>query len=400
MPSINFDELKQYVDVPRNAELLLRKSEKEITFSLNLYFGGDELLEASAYVVLANTARGPAKGGIRMAPNVALDEVRDLAERMTWKTAVAGLPFGGGKCGICLDPKTLTRFQKTAVMKEFVHVMQLELTSGTYIPAPDLGTGPHDMAVIYGETHMPECVTGKPPRVGGLPGRMEATGRGVGHATEVALQRILRRKAKGATVAVQGFGNVGSWTCHFLHVAGARIVAIADEYGGIHDARGIDVKALMEHVDAGQALKGFNGDKITNEELLAMDVDVLIPAAVENQITPQVARRVRARLIVEGANGPTTTDADPILERQGVTVIPDILANSGGVVASYVEWRQAKSGSITEAEETYQTVTDRIDAAFAQVSQLVSEKNVSYRRAAEVLAVSEVVAAMRERGWI
>jgi len=400
MPSLDFDALRGHVDIPKNAERLLSRSEKEITFSLNLNMGGDDLLETSAYVVFANTCRGPAKGGIRMASNVTLAEVRDLAERMTWKTAVAGLPFGGGKSGICLDPKTLTRFQKTAVMKEFVHVLGLELRSGFYIPAPDMGTGPSDMAVIYGETHIPESVTGKPPRVGGLPGRREATGRGVAHCAEVALRELLSIEPCKATVAVQGFGNVGSWTCRFLHDAGAKIVAVSDEYGAIYNENGLDIPDLMARAASTGQLPEDGGESITNEQLLTLDADVLVPAACEDQITGANAADVKARLIVEGANGPTTREADRILEENGVLVMPDILANCGGVVASYVEWRQGKSGSITEASETYRTVTERIEKALAQVVTVASEHKISYRTAAEVLAVSEVVAAMQERGWM
>ncbi len=399
MPSIDFEALAEYIRIPRNAELLLRKSEKEITFSLNLYLGNGEMLEASSYVVLANTVRGPAKGGIRMSSLATLEETRDLAERMTWKTAVAGLPFGGGKSGICLDPKTITRFQKTAIMKEFVHMMRLELMNGFYVPAPDMGTGPYDMAVIYGETHKPESVTGKPPRIGGLPGRREATGRGVAHATEVGLARVLNRSAEGARIAVQGFGNVGSWTCCFLQEAGARIVAVSDENGGLFNGAGLDIRELMAYAEEHGELPR-TGDRISNEELLTMDVDVLVPAALENQITGQNAGQVQAKLIVEGANGPTTREADAILDERGITAIPDILANCGGVVASYVEWRQGKSGSITEARETYATITERIDKGFDLISELVADKNVSYRTAAEILAVSEVVEAMKERGWI
>ena len=400
MPSLDFDALRDHVDIPKNAERLLSRSEKEITFSLNLNMGGDDLLETSAYVVFANTCRGPAKGGIRMASNVTLEEVRDLAERMTWKTAVAGLPFGGGKSGICLDPKTLTRFQKTAVMKEFVHVLGLELRSGFYIPAPDMGTGPSDMAVIYGETHIPESVTGKPPRVGGLPGRREATGRGVAHCAEVALRELLSVDPSKATVVVQGFGNVGSWTCWFLHEAGAKIVAVSDEYGAIYNRDGLNIPDLLARVVSTGQLPQDGGESITNEQLLALDADVLIPAACEDQITAANAADVKARLIVEGANGPTTREADRVLEENGVVIMPDILANCGGVVASYVEWRQGKSGSITEATETYRTVTERIEKAFARVVKLASEHKIPYRTAAEAVAVSEVVAAMQERGWV
>ena len=401
MPSVNFEELKAYIDIPRNAERLLSKSERELTFSLNLIIDGDNMIEASTYVIFANTARGPAKGGIRISPHVTLEETRDLAERMVWKTALSGIPFGGGKSGICLDPKGITPFEKTAIMKEYVHMIILELKAGSYVPAPDMGTGPHDMAVIYGETHMLESVTGKPPRVGGLPGRREATGRGVAHATELALGKFRSRKTAGATVAVQGFGNVGSWTCHFLQKAGAKIVALADEYGGVHNKNGFDIDALMrQRLAEKPPLQEAEGDRITNAECLKMDVDVLVPAAMENQITEEIAADLNAPLIVEGANGPTTPGADKILADRGIVVIPDFLANCGGVVASYVEWRKAKSGSITDVQETYRTVTDRMESAFGQVTGVAREKKVTLRRAAEILSVSEVVAAMHDRGWV
>ena len=280
MPTVNFDELRQYIDISKSAEHLLSKSEKEITFSLNLYKEDDQIIEASTYVVYANVARGPAKGGIRMASSVTLEETRDLAERMVWKTALSGIPFGGGKSCICLNPKEITKFEKTALMKEYVHMISLELMSGAYIPAPDLGTGPHEMAVIYGETHRLESVTGKPPRVGGLPGRKEATGRGVAHAVELALTELLGQKLAGSTIAVQGFGNVGSWTCYFLHKAGAKVVAVSNEYGGIHDEKGLDIEALMKHVATSPKLDDFGGDVVSNEDLLELKVDALVPAAI------------------------------------------------------------------------------------------------------------------------
>jgi len=400
MSGVDLEELRQYLDVPRNAERLLSKSEKEITFSLNLYMGKGEILEASTYVVYANVARGPAKGGIRMAPNCTLEHTRDLAWRMVWKTALSGIPFGGGKSAICLDPKKLTRFQKTAVMKEYVHMISAELRSGEYIPAPDLGTDPSDMAVIYGETHILESVTGKPPRVGGLPGRKEATGRGVAYTTGRALREFFGKEIPQAKIAVQGFGNVGSWTCHFLHGAGAKIVAVSDETGGVYNDKGLDIPRLVEHMQHGRHVHTFHGDKITNEELLQLDVDVLIPAAVEDQITKKNASHIRAKLIVEGANGPTTREADKILNGRGVIVVPDILANCGGVVASYVEWRKAKSGSLTDERETYASVTERIDAAFEKMLTVSKDRNVSNRTAAEIVAVSEVISAMEDRGWI
>jgi len=226
MPSIDFDALAQWVDLSENARQMLIRPEKQIVLNLSVRLANEDLLMTDCYVVLQNAARGPAKGGIRLAPNVTLAETRDLAERMVWKTALVGIPFGGGKSGIRLDPSALSFYARVAIFKEYVHVLQHELMTGAYVPAPDLGTGPSDMAVIYGETHLLESVTGKPPRVGGLPGRLEATGRGVSAAAQMALEAVLRQDITGSTVAVQGFGNVGGCAAQFLHQAGARVVAV------------------------------------------------------------------------------------------------------------------------------------------------------------------------------
>jgi glutamate dehydrogenase (NAD(P)+) len=256
------------------------------------------------------------------------------------------------------------------------------------------------MAVIYGELHIPECVTGKPPRVGGLPGRREATGYGVAYTTSLACQAFLKRSITGVTVAVQGFGNVGGWTCRFLSEQGAKIVAVSDIEGGVHRADGLPMDALAAYAARRGSVAGFPGDRITNEELLALDVDLLIPAAVEDVITERNAGKVSARLIVEGANGPTTPGGEQVLAKRGLPVVPDILANSGGVIASYVEWRQAKSGAITRKDETYQTIAEQIEAAFHRVRQFSCDRGVTDREAALAVAVGELVATMRDRGWI
>ncbi len=397
---VDLDVIRQYADVPDSAARLMSKSEREICFDLNLVRDGGGLIEADCFLVFANTVRGPAKGGIRFSPNVTLEETRDLAERMVYKCALTGVPFGGGKSGIALDSKGLTRFEKVAVMKEFVHMISLELAAGTYIPAPDLGTTPYDMAVIYGETHRPESVTGKPPSVGGLPGRREATGRGVCHATCLALERVLNASPKGQRVAVQGFGNVGSWTCRFLADRGAKIVAVSDVAGGLYDERGIDLDTLIRHVDKGGPVSDFEGEAVGNDALLTLDVDVLIPAAVENVLHEGNAGRVAARMIVEAANGPTTKEADAIFQQRGIPVVPDILANSGGVIASYVEWRKAKSGSLTEAHETYNVVESRITAAFDAAAGRVAEHGMAWRTACQVAAVEAIVRSMQDRVWI
>jgi len=400
LTGVDFEALRRHIDVPDSAVRLLSKTEKEIDFDLNLVRDDGSLIEADCHLVYANTVRGPAKGGIRFAPGVTLEETRDLAERMVYKTALAGVPFGGGKAAIAMDPHSLTRFEKVAVMKEFVHMIDLELRSGSYIPAPDLGTTPHDMAVIYGQTHVPESVTGKPPSLGGLPGRREATGWGVCHATCRAAEQFLHATPQELTVAVQGFGNVGSYTCRFLAEQGARLVAVSDVSGGVAAEGGLDIAALLDHVSGGAPLADFAADAISNDELLALDADVLIPAAIENVLRGDNAARVAARLVVEAANGPTTTEADAVLADRGIVVVPDILANSGGVVASYVEWRKAKSGSLTEARETYAVIQSRIDIAFDQMIARAGQHRVPLRTACQLIAVEELVRSMRDRVWI
>lgn len=400
LSGVDFDLLREYRDIPEPAIRLLSRSEKEICFDLNLPHEDTGLIQADCFVVYYNTVRGPAKGGIRFSPEVSLEETRDLAERMMWKTALTQIPFGGGKSGIALDPKSLTRFEKIAVLKEFVHMIRLELHEEEYIPAPDMGTTPHDMAVIYGETHRPESVTGKPVSIGGLPGRLEATGRGVCHATRLAFEHLLGRKLAGATAAVQGFGNVGSWTCHFLHQNGAKVVGVADLCGGLYRDDGLDVSALIKNREKQIPVCESDGDRITNQELLALDVDVLIPAAVGGVLDETSAPHVQAELVVEAANGPTTRKGDAILNERGIPILPDILANSGGVVASYVEWHKAKSGALTEVKETYATLERQISRAFEQMLATAEREKVSNRMACQLVALDTLVEALKDRVWI
>jgi glutamate dehydrogenase/leucine dehydrogenase len=399
MPTIDFEKIKAVVEVPEPAERLLAKCEKEIRFSLSLLLA-QGLVEADAYVAYHNTARGPAKGGLRIWPTVTMEHTRELAELMTWKTALVGVPFGGGKSGIALDPRKLTGADRTAIIKEYVHMMSGELMSGTYVPAPDLGSTAGDMAVIYGETHRPESVTGKPPRVGGLPGRREATGHGVSYIAALAGEAFLGKPVTGLRVAVHGFGNVGEWSCRFLWEQGAKIVAVSDTTGAVYREAGHDLEAVCAHDRRTGGVAGCEGDAITSQQLLALDVDVLIPAAVESVITEENAGAVSARLVVEAANGPTTPGGEAILNARGIPIIPDILANSGGVIASYVEWRQAKSGAMTKAEETYETITEQLESAFARVRAMARERKVTDRIAAQAVAVAELIATMKDRGWI
>lgn len=398
---VDFEALQEFTDVPEAARRLLSKPEKEIHFNLNLKSASGALIEGDCYVVYHSTVRGPAKGGIRLSPHVTLEEVRRLAELMSLKTALAGIPFGGGKSGVSVDASALSRFEKTALLKEYVHVLRHELEHGDYIPAPDMGTGPTDMAVIFGETHMPESVTGKPPRIGGLPGRLEATGRGVSQAALLTLDAILHKPAAGATAAVQGFGNVGSHTALFLAEAGVKVVAASDVTGAVCNDGGLDVPALKEHVAREGGVAGFReGEATDNAQLLALDVDVLLPCALEDVLTDQNAADVRAAAVVEGANGPTTAAGAAVLADRGIPVVPDILANAGGVIASYVEWRKAKSGALTTKEETFGLIDERTQVAFEQMLGVAQEKGCSLRQASFVIAVEELVQSMHDRGWV
>lgn len=396
-----FSELKRYIDLPLNAIKLLSKSEKEITFNLSLRVENGKVIDTDSYVVYYNTVRGPAKGGIRISPLVTLDETRDLAERMVYKSALIGIPFGGGKSAIRIDPENLTVFEKTSLIREYCHLLRFELENNEYIPAPDLGSTPSDMAVIYGRFHKQECVTGKPPSIGGLPGRNEATGFGIFVSTKLALDKFLVKKMNETTIAVQGFGNVGSWASYFLWKSGAKIVAVSDIHGGIYDPKGLNIQELIDlRKQSKNSLDSIGGSKISNSELLNLPVDILVPAAIENVITELNAERLQTKMIIEGANGPVTKNADSILSNRGIEVLPDILVNSGGVIASYIEWRKAKSGSITKKEETFRSIEDIITQAFKEIVKISEQNHVSLRTAAYILATHEVVGTMRDRGWI
>jgi len=350
-------------------------------------------------VVYHNAARGPpCKGGIRMSSDITLEETIQLAEIMTYKAALMDLPFGGGKASIVAD-SGLPPQEKGILVREFAHKIRGELTSGAFVPAPDLGTSPREMAAIFGETHMRECVTGKPVGIGGLPGRMEATGYGVAVVAEQAARELLNSELSGLTVGVQGFGNVGSWACTFLSELGAKIIAVTDASGGTVNREGIDIEELKMHVAEHGGVEGY-GKHLSNEELFKLDVDILLPAAIGGVITGQNAGGIKARLIVEGANAPTTREGDEILARKGIPLMPDILANAGGVIASYDEWMLAKSGSRTNKEETYSTIKKALLTAFGEIMDYSSEHEISLRKAALALAASRLVSTMEDRGWV
>ena len=392
MSVVDLDLVSKYIDVGREARQILSKSGQEAYANLNIKWDGG-LIQADSYLVLHCSARGPAKGGIRMSEDVSLDETRRLAELMTYKCALAKIPFGGGKSGIAISPGDLTPDARRALISEYVHIFGPYLQNGSYVPAPDLGTNPSDMATIYGCTHIPECVTGKPPRIGGLPGREEATGYGVAYTTKLAADQILGKDLKNVTVAVQGFGNVGKWTARFLSEWGVKVVGISDVGTAVYMESGLPTADISALSDCGLP-------QIPRDDLILLPVDVLIPAAKGGVITEAVASKLQARLIIEAANDPTTSGGDKVLQDRGISVMPDILANSGGVIASYIEWRQAKSGSLTDKSETYEVIEKQISSAYSDVTKVAEREGVTHRLAAQILAVDEVVESMRDRGWI
>ncbi|MBC7288453.1 MAG: Glu/Leu/Phe/Val dehydrogenase [Armatimonadetes bacterium] len=363
-------------------------------------------------LALHNSARGPFKGGIRIAPDVTIWETVELARLMTLKCAVADIEFGGGKTGIRVDMAEMYRtFGRKPRDLEFEKIISLDaveyyaqafrdvFSRHIYIPAPDMGTGPDEMAFIYNETLDPASVTGKPEGTPGwLPGRSESTGVGVAHIAAVASEQLLGRSIAGATVAIQGFGNVGQPLARALAEVGARVVAITDLYGGVYAPDGLDIDMLTKHVAKAHTVGGFAGaEPIDNYRLLRMDVDILIPAAAAEQIDEEVARDTGARLIVEAANMPTTDTGYRILRQRGIPVVPDILANAGGVVASMLEYSSSLSAIKPTRDEVLDTVRAKLEAAFNLSLQRAREANTTLPEAAVLLAVERVHAAMKRR---
>lgn len=396
MSVLDLERISRWVEVPRDARRLLEQPGQEVRSTLNILQDG-ELVCTDAYLVIHCSVRGPGKGGIRMSPKVDLEETKRLAELMTYKCALVNIPFGGAKSGIRMDGTLLDPDSRTALMSEYVKCFEHYLTTGLYIPASDMGTGPADMATIYRCTHMLESVTGKPPRIGGLLGREEATGYGVCAVAGRAASDLLERELADCSVAVQGFGNVGRWAARLLARAGARVVAVSDVGGAALSKFGFAENELAEATVSELARAH---QKLDREDLLKLPVEILIPAAGGHAVTCDNADLLRAKLVIEAANEPITDDADDVLAEKGIAVIPDILANAGGVVASYAEWRQAKSGEVFRREQTYSIIEEWLGRAYDNVLRFAHERGIGYRAAAHAIAVHEVVQAMIERKWI
>ena len=357
------------------------------------------------YRVQHNIARGPAKGGIRYDKNVSLDEVKALSAWMTWKCAVVDVPFGGGKGGIIVDPTKLSQAELERLTRRYIAEIMDIIGPDRDVPAPDMGTNAQTMAWVLDTYSMHvrhtsnAVVTGKPLGIGGSLGRTEATGRGVLIVSREAMQRLGKPLA-GATVAVQGFGNVGSQSARLLHEAGARIMAVSDVQGAIKNDRGLDIHALNKHVAEAKTVLGFKGaEPMDPQDLLTMSVDILVPAAMENQITVENAPKIRAKIVVEGANGPTTPEADPILLENGVLVVPDILANAGGVTVSYFEWVQNRQGFYWREREVNERLVEYMVHAFQSTFATTDKYKTNPRIGAYILALDRVSQAMHYRGF-
>ncbi len=383
---------------------VLRHCKREFTVNFPVQMDDGSIRVFTGYRIHHNEARGPVKGGLRYSTSVSLDEVRALAMWMTWKCAVVSLPYGGAKGGVIVDPRTLSKRELERMTRRFAAEIGLLIGPDDDVPAPDMGTDAQVMAWIMDTFSMihghstPAVVTGKPVSIGGSSGREEATGRGVLFITKEACD-ARGMDLTSARVAVQGFGNVGSVAAKLLCEAGARVVAVSDTYGGIYDPNGLDVAALLasKH-ERGLLPEDHPGVRITNSELLELDVDILIPAALEGQIHGANAARIRAPLIIEAANGPTTPEADRILNAKGTHIVPDILANAGGVVVSYFEWVQDLQSFFWEEAEVNDRLRRIMVRSFNEVKAIYDAEDVNMREAAYMLAVRRVVEATEIRG--
>ncbi len=392
------------LNLTRGLREILSHPQREFTVYFPVAMDDGSVRMFSGYRILHSTVLGPTKGGLRYHPDVSLNEVRALAMWMTWKCALHHLPYGGAKGGVACDPSRLSLGELERLTRRYATEISLVVGSRRDIPAPDVGTNARVMAWFMDTYSMHQgysvqsVVTGKPVSIGGSAGREEATGRGVMIAAREAT-RTLGIPFEGSAVAVQGFGNVGSVAARLMHAAGCRIVAVSDVHGGIYNPRGLDPAAVRRHLNDAKSLQGFPGaDAVSNAGLLEVPCDILVPAAIEGQITAENAARIQARLIVEGANGPTTPEADQILGERGILVVPDILANAGGVIVSYFEWVQDLQSYFWSEEEINVHLERIMIQSFRGLEAVAGEHRVSLRSAALVTAVRRVAEALMLRG--
>jgi len=400
----NFDTAADVLGLNNDVREMIKYPERVLTVTVPVRMDDGHIHRFEAYRVQHSSARGPAKGGIRYHPQVTLDEVKALATWMTWKCAVVNIPFGGGKGGVTCDPKHMSDGELERMTRRYTSAILPLIGPERDIPAPDVYTNPQTMAWIMDTFSMtkgymiPGVVTGKPISLGGSLGRNEATGRGVFYTIESACEH-LSLPLKGATVAVQGFGNAGSIAAQLLREAGAKVIAVSDSNGCIYNKHGIDIPELMHLKAMTGKVQGFpESEPISPADLLALECDILVPAALENAVTAENAGMVRAKIVAEAANGPLTPAADRILEGKGGFVIPDILCNAGGVTVSYFEWVQDEQHLFWEAQDVYNRLERVMKIAFRDVLKIHLDHKVSMRTAANMLGIGRVAEAVRIRG--
>jgi glutamate dehydrogenase (NAD(P)+) len=401
-----FEIAAQKLDLEQGLYRYMRYPEREITVYIPVALDNGLIEVHTGYRVLHSTVRGPGKGGIRFSPEVSLDEVRALAAWMTWKCAVVDIPFGGAKGGVICDPSKMSKTELERVTRRYTAALSDWFGPERDIPAPDIGTNEQIMAWVMDTYSMhvrqatTAVVTGKPLDLGGSRGRREATGRGVMICCNKAIEQ-LRMKRDGCRAIIQGFGNVGSQAALLMHEAGYKVLGAADVHGGLYNEKGLDIPKLYDWVyTLHRPLQEFDGgEKLTSREILFRPCDILIPAATENQITTENAHRVDCRILCEGANGPTTAAADPIIEKKGIFIIPDILGNAGGVTVSYFEWVQDRQGFFWRESEVNERLQDVMEHSFDQVVLYARAHNVNNRIAAYVLAIDRVARALKLRGF-
>jgi glutamate dehydrogenase (NAD(P)+) len=398
------DEAAEFMNLDENLHKVFREPKRILTVSVPVRMDDGNVEVFIGYRVHHSIARGPAKGGIRYHPDVNLDEVKALAMWMTWKCALVGIPYGGAKGGVRVQPWGLSLGELERLTRRYASEILPFIGPEKDVPAPDMNTDERVMAWIMDTYSMnqgysvPGVVTGKPVSIGGSQGRAGATSRGVLYSALSAME-LLDMPIEGTRVAIQGFGKVGGFAAQVFHDAGFNIVGVSDYKGGVYNARGLNPTALMRYKDEAQTVAGFPGaDAITNEELIELDCDVLVPAAIEDQITAQNADHIKARLIVEGANGPTTPEADHSLAARGVYIVPDVLANSGGVTVSYFEWVQDIQAYFWSEDQVNRQLRDLMNASFNSAAALSEEKGVRLRLAALALGIGRVAEAHIARG--
>ncbi len=399
-----FNEAADYLPLKRGIRDYLALPKRELTVNFPVKMDDGSVSLFTGHRVHHNTVLGPTKGGIRYHPDVTLNEVRALAMWMTWKCAVVGLPYGGAKGGVAVDPKALSRDELEHLTRRYATEISIMMSPEGDIPAPDVGTTPQVMAWIMDTYSMhrgysaPSVVTGKPVEIGGSFGRVEATGRGVMLSVREAA-KLINLPLADANIVVQGYGNVGSVAAALLHDLGCRIIGVSDSRGGIHAPAGLNPTDVLKHKQATSSVVGFPGsERVSNADLLELPCDVLIPSAFEGQITGENAPRLKTKLIVEGANGPITPDADAVLTDRRIPVIPDILANAGGVIVSYFEWVQGLQQFFWTEEEVNQNLERILVRSFHKVWQAAEEYKVRLRVGALVRAINRVADALYIRG--